>query len=400
MIPYVMDPKIIGTQYEKSFIKAMRIWQKYTCIKFVKRTDEHSYVILTNHTSGCHSGVGMWNKRSYEVYLSERCSTPGNAMHELGHVIGFHHEHQRYDRDEYIEMNYDNLVDSKAANNSYKPIDAPFLQDFGVGYDYASVMHYGKDAFAKQRNRDVFEVKKNLPKCLRDAGLDVGQRITISSKDIEQANKLYKCPEMSIPSLCELLSPSEEDTIRKKNIKIENKISLGLVDDGTWVTCVLGKCSKKSCDAGFDESKINSFNNLMCTHHQFTIHTTINREQSDKVKVGDTIILEGKPNKFLDCSSEGGFCSTTQCVQQDEEGSNGAEECSNHVFRITSEGKKTGDIVQTYDIVQLEYVPNGHFLDCTGMKCLVRPCNDQAQTDVETVEGQTNCTLPSFIIQK
>jgi len=40
-----------GTQYEESFNKAIDIWQKYTCVKFVKRTDEDVYVTLTNHTS-------------------------------------------------------------------------------------------------------------------------------------------------------------------------------------------------------------------------------------------------------------------------------------------------------------------------------------------------------------
>ena len=89
----------------------------------------------------------------------------------------------------------------------------------------------------------------------------------------------------------------------------------------------------------------------------------------------------------------------TPCVQQDEEGgSNGAEECSNHVFHITSEGKKEGDFVQTHDIIQLEY--EGHFLDCTGVKCLVHPCNEKAQTDMELDKGQSNCNLSSFIIQK
>ena len=165
----------------------------------------------------------MWNgsMTHYEVFLAEHCSTPGNAMHELGHVIGFYHEHQRYDRDIYIAMNYENLDDSHgdAANKSFEKIKAIHMNDFGVGYDYASVMHYGKDAFAKPR-RDAFEVKEDLPKCLTEGGLDVGQRITISSKDIEQANKLYKCPERPIPSLCELLAAQEEDTIRKKNVKI------------------------------------------------------------------------------------------------------------------------------------------------------------------------------------
>ena len=143
----------------------------------------------------------------YEVWLSEDC-IPGGAIHELGHAIGFQHEHQRPDRDEYIKVKDANLVEG--AKKNYKKIPALHLSDFGVGYDYASVMHYGKDAFAK-KGLDAFEVLGDLPECLQD----VGQRVTISSKDIELANKLYKCPEKPIPSLCELMSWS----LDKKSIK-------------------------------------------------------------------------------------------------------------------------------------------------------------------------------------
>ena len=87
------------------------------------------------------------------------------------------------------------------AVNSYKEIEGIlFVRDFGVGYDYASITHYGKDVYAKPQH-DAFKVKKGLPQCLKD----VGQRVSISIKDIEQARKLYKCPEKPIPSLCKLL---------------------------------------------------------------------------------------------------------------------------------------------------------------------------------------------------
>ena len=172
---------------------------------------------------------------------------------------------------------------------------------------------------------------------------------------------------------------------------LESKISLE-VDNGAWMTCRLSRCFKRSCNPGFDESS--GTMEKPCVDHQFVITPMIS-DKGDTVKVGDLITLEGKHGQLLDCIGKEGSCSLTQCTQQDEEGSS---ECSNHVFHITSEGKKNGDIVQTHDIVRLEYMHNGsgYYLDCTGIKCLVRTttCNEEIK------EGRNNCKVPSFIIQK
>ena len=97
----------------------------------------------------------------------------------------------------------------------------------------------------------------------------------------------------------------------------------------------------------------------------------------------------------------------TKCNQMDVEGSIGSEECPNQVFRIASEFKQVGEIVQTFDHIQLEYVYNGNFLDCSGTKCMVRPHNGCKSPSRVTDDGkptdkdqETNCQPPSFIIQK
>ena len=208
---------------------------------------------------------------------------------------------------------------------------------------------------------------------------------------------------------CALFNPTE---IRKKNIKTTNEISLGL-DEDTWVSCRTGRCFKQACKANFDKrKKRNTYTTWddTCTDHQFTIRTTIQRARSDKVKVGDNITLEWKPGRFLDCSSVAGACSMTVCNQMDFEGSNTAEECPNHIFRIASETKEVGDIVQTHDEIQLEYVRNGYHLDCSGSRCVVRPyqgCTAPSRVDDgheiskdQIPEDQVNCKPPSFTIQK
>lgn len=61
-------------------------------------------------------------------------------LHELGHVLGFHHEHQRPDRDLYITVLWENMEpgveDQFQAMGVYDPdfLDLP--------YDYDSVLHY------------------------------------------------------------------------------------------------------------------------------------------------------------------------------------------------------------------------------------------------------------------
>jgi len=50
------------------------------------------------------------------VSLDDKCilsGAPGVVIHELMHVLGFYHEHQRPDRDKYVSINLDNVDPSK-----------------------------------------------------------------------------------------------------------------------------------------------------------------------------------------------------------------------------------------------------------------------------------------------
>ena len=44
------------------------------------------------------------------VSLGTGCKTAGKVSHETMHALGFIHEHQREDRDDYIKVNYDNIA--------------------------------------------------------------------------------------------------------------------------------------------------------------------------------------------------------------------------------------------------------------------------------------------------
>ncbi|KAI8770421.1 balbiani ring protein 3, partial [Biomphalaria glabrata] len=64
----------------------------------------------------------------------------GTYLHELGHAIGLIHEHQRPDRDEYINVDMDNVHYALHSNFQKEPEE--HINDYGMPYDYSSIMHY------------------------------------------------------------------------------------------------------------------------------------------------------------------------------------------------------------------------------------------------------------------
>lgn len=54
----------------------------------------------------------------------------GSVIHELGHVIGFRHEHTRYDRSNHIKVHYEKMQSSQRPQ--YDIMDNGFPGYFGL----------------------------------------------------------------------------------------------------------------------------------------------------------------------------------------------------------------------------------------------------------------------------
>ena len=65
----------------------------------------------------------------------------GLPTHEIGHAIGFWHEHIRLDRDNYVSINTDNIYMWNRVN--FDVLEAVKVDNMGVQYDLGSIMHYG-----------------------------------------------------------------------------------------------------------------------------------------------------------------------------------------------------------------------------------------------------------------
>jgi len=158
-----------------------------TCIKFAQRTDQVNYVNITREMDGCWSWVGRIQGMQ-ELNLqpgSPGCISKGIAIHELLHAIGFFHEHSRTDRDDYVEIIWDNIQPGFESNFEIEPNS----EGYGIPYDYGSVMHYS--AFS-------FPIDPSMPTIIpKDENVDIGdigQRVGMSQSDIDGVNLMYNCP--------------------------------------------------------------------------------------------------------------------------------------------------------------------------------------------------------------
>ncbi|CAG7716611.1 unnamed protein product, partial [Allacma fusca] len=65
----------------------------------------------------CASAVGLQGGRQ-TIFMAPRCIRYGHgtAIHETLHALGFYHEQSREDRDDYVTINYDNILPADRKN--------------------------------------------------------------------------------------------------------------------------------------------------------------------------------------------------------------------------------------------------------------------------------------------
>jgi len=162
---------------------AIADFEKYSCIRFhTYDGKEKDCIKIIENDSGCWSKLGKVGGIQPLSLSGNGCRVKGVAIHEIMHALGFDHEQNRFDRDKYLNVLMENIVEQD--KDQFKQGSEKFFTTLDYPYDYSSVMHYGPYYFSKNDKKTMDPIKPNT---------FIGNRQGFSELDVKKLNKLYKC---------------------------------------------------------------------------------------------------------------------------------------------------------------------------------------------------------------
>ncbi|OXU27095.1 hypothetical protein TSAR_011712 [Trichomalopsis sarcophagae] len=228
VVPYMISP-YFNEQQQRLIREAMADYHKNTCIKFKPYTGEETdYIRITAGNTGCWSSVGrIGGPQDVNLQVPGCVTKKGTVIHELMHAVGFLHEQSRYERDEFVRINYHNIQPEiggtlMCREGNFEKSQRSTTDAFGVGYDYGSVMHYSANAFSRNGQPTIVprgdflsersgkrSSRLNLIRggvvagrreflgliggVFQGGNIALGQREGFSQRDIQKIRRMYKC---------------------------------------------------------------------------------------------------------------------------------------------------------------------------------------------------------------
>jgi hypothetical protein len=149
-------------------------WETRTNIRFVQRARQSAFVLF-RHGQQCSSPEGKQGGMQ-PITLKPNCGVD-EIIHEIGHAMGFIHEHKRSDRNNFVQVQADKIEPGQEHNftrigNSLNLTD----------YDLRSTMHYGASFFSVDGSPTLVPV---------DPAAVLNSSDTFTDLDVQGINKLY-----------------------------------------------------------------------------------------------------------------------------------------------------------------------------------------------------------------
>ncbi len=188
-VPVTLDNSVFESDYYLKIRAALNFFNFNTGIVFKERTGEEDYIYIKcidDDGSGRagSSPVGRQRNGSNILELIKGKFTEATVIHELMHALGVWHEQSRLDRDNFVEIRFDNVKDDSKFN-----FQTEGNSTARSAYDYCSIMHYSAMAFAKDNTKPTIACKSNgsivpCPPCMGAQSL--------TQQDINGLDEFYR----------------------------------------------------------------------------------------------------------------------------------------------------------------------------------------------------------------
>lgn len=182
----------VGKELQDMVWAACAEWSEHANVKCVKGPYKRRTLTIGRSYMG--NSSGCWSMLGSEVYfmgikrrmtLGHGCDHYSVVLHELGHSFGITHEHQRPDRDKYVDI-FEENVDPGFANFNTKLNFNTQAGDLLTPYDFDSIMHYSRRSFSKNGKDTI------VPKGENKSKIDsIGRAQHLSEYDIISIQTLY-----------------------------------------------------------------------------------------------------------------------------------------------------------------------------------------------------------------
>ena len=174
VLPIAFDSSFTQSD-QRTFYEACNWWTDVARINCVPHTNENDYIIVRGSNSNSSFVGRIGGGQTLNLFNK---NIKGIIVHELAHALGFSHQHNSPERDQFVRVNFGNIQSGTEHNFSIIP-NAIVMGE----YDYCSIMHYSVLAFSKNGQPTIDLL--GTPSCR------VGQRQFISEQDKLGAIEAY-----------------------------------------------------------------------------------------------------------------------------------------------------------------------------------------------------------------
>ncbi len=171
----------VSAAHQAAFLDGMREWEAFANIHFIPRVAQANYIMINDGgagLSGGNSSVGMIGGVQ-QLNIGSSSWNRSTILHETGHALGLIHEHQRSNRDTFVTINFGNVPGGAGDGNF---ILIPTSTNNGT-YDFLSVMHYSRKAFAVNSSIDTITPKAGFTQFIDVMGNNQDRLLSRTDRD-------------------------------------------------------------------------------------------------------------------------------------------------------------------------------------------------------------------------